>query len=431
VLGAIVSPPDAVAAVAVMRRLGVPQRLVTILEGEGLVNDAGALVAYRLAVTAAVSAAGEFSFARAGLHFAFAASGGVAIGLGVGWLIAAVRRRIGGQPLVENTLSLITPFVAFIPAEQAGTSGVLAVVTTGLYLGRLGPRIVSPATRLQAQAMWDMIVFTLEGLSFILIGLYLPISSAALREHTWRDLARYAVWISGILIGLRLVWMLMIIYLPRMCAPFLDGKLPRPPWKEAVFVGWAGMRGGDSLVIALAIPTLTMAGLPFPARDLIVFLTFFVILVTLVVQGLTFGAAVRILGLRGDGEEDREELVARRASMEAGLAYLEEASKRGDDAPEHVEELRDRHARRLHHWISKDETLFPSKRKSMKAYRRLRKEMLEAERRALVLLRDQGVISDLVMTTVQRDMDFEAMLLDAEEARQTPGKEEPGKKAPD
>jgi CPA1 family monovalent cation:H+ antiporter len=293
---------------------------------------------------------------------------------------------------------------------------VLSVVTVGLTLGRLGPRIVSPETRLQAQALWEMITFLLEGLIFILIGLYLPTSMEALQHHTLRQLLGFAAIISAVVVFIRLIGVFPAAYGLRFLARVAGAKWPYPNWKNVAFTGWAGMRGGDSLVIALALPLTTSLGNPFPARDLIIFLTFAVILVTLVVQGFTFGGTIRMLGLHDDGEEREEEAKARKKSIEAGLAHLEELAKKPEAPEDHIRDLRDRHARRLHHLMVKDApVLFPEKRGQMKAYRELRLEMLTAERRALIQMRDDGMISDGVMQLIQRDLDLEVTLLEQDE----------------
>ncbi|MBV8881473.1 MAG: Na+/H+ antiporter [Planctomycetaceae bacterium] len=414
VLGAIVSPPDAIAAVAVMRRLGVPRSVVTILEGEGLVNDATALVAYRMAMAAVV--AGSFSVAQAGRQFLFAAAGGIAIGIVVAAFVVFLRKRIGRVPLVENTISILTPFASFIPADRLGVSGVLAVVSTGLYLGRVGPRLVSPGTRLQSQALWEMIVFLLEGLIFILIGLYLPSSVEALRHHSPGQLLGYAAVVSVVVVLVRLLGVFPSAYGLRFVSRLFGARWKYPKWQHVTFIGWAGMRGGDSLVIALALPLTTVSGAPFPARDLIIFITFAVILVTLVVQGFSFGPVIRLLGLKDDGLDAEEEAQARRRSLEAGLAHLEVLAKQPDAPTEHLQEIRDRHARRLHQMMVKDQpVLFPEKREQAALYRRVRLEMLHAERQALIRLRDEGAISDGVMQVVQRDLDLEVTLLEQDE----------------
>ena len=424
VLGAIVSPPDAVAAVAVMRRLRVPRSLVTILEGEALLNDATALVAYRMAMGAVL--AGSFSVAAGSLHFVVAAVGGVLFGFVAALLVIGVRTMVGRSPLVENTISILTPFLSFIPADRVGVSGVLAVVTTGLYLGRVGPRLVSPVTRLQAVAMWDMIVFLLEGLIFILIGLYLPSSIDALQHHSLRTLLGQAAVISAIVILTRLLGVFPAAYVPRFVARLFGARWPYPPWRHLAFTGWAGMRGGDSLVIALALPLTTSAGAPFPARDLIIFLTFAVILVTLVLQGFTFTPSIRLLRLSADGQDQKEEAQARRAMAEAGLARLEELAKDPTVSRDHVDDLRDRHARRLHHlMIEEGQAIFRQKREYFSIYRRLREGMLAAERQTLIQLRDDGVISDSVMHIVQYDLDLESSLLEHDEEHDRPAPQSP------
>ena len=296
VLGAIVSPPDPVAAVAVMRSLGAPRRIVTLLEGEGLVNDATALVAYRIGVAAVVT--GTFSPGRAALQFLVTGTGGVVVGLGIGWLIGQVRRRTPKFPIVENTISLLTPFLAYIPADYLGLSGVLAVVSVGLYLGRQGPRIVSAATRVQAESMWTMVQFLLESFIFMLVGLELPYVLRALRSHTLTELIGYGALVALTAIVVRLVYTFAAGFLLRTTRR-RQGRSGGPSWREATFVGWTAMRGGDSLVIALALPLKTASGAPFPARELIIFLTFAVIFDTLVLPGPHAQATAPAAGPQG------------------------------------------------------------------------------------------------------------------------------------
>jgi CPA1 family monovalent cation:H+ antiporter len=261
-----------------------------------------------------------------------------------------------------------------------------------------------------------MIVFLLEGLIFILIGLYLPTAFQALRHYALGQLLAYAAVISAVVVLVRLLGVFPSAYGLRFIARTFGAKWPYPKWQHVTFIGWAGMRGGDSLVIALALPLMTSAGAPFPARELIIFITFAVILVTLVVQGFTFGAAIRLLGLSDDGLDREEEAQARRVSLEAGLAHLEVLAKQPDAPAEHLQDLRDRHARRLHHLLVKDQpVLFPEKRQAQAIHRRLRLSMLQAEREALIRLRDEDKISDSVMTTIQRDLDLEVTLLEQDE----------------
>lgn len=412
VLGAIVSPTDAVAATVVARRLGVSRNAVTILEGEGLVNDATALITYRMAVGAV--AAGAFSLGSAVMSWLVAAGGGVVIGLVAGWAVAWMRRRID-HPVVENTISLLTPFVAYLPAETVGASGVLAVVTVGLYLGRRGPRIVSPRTRVQAGAMWEMVTFLLEGLIFILIGLELPRALAQVRPLSAGNLLAQAGIISGTVIAVRMLWMFPGAYLSRLIARLFRKREEIPPWRGILVVSWAGMRGGVSLVIALAIPLTIAGGKPFPDRDLIIFFTFAVILATLVLQGLTLAPVIRLLKLRRDEGRDVEERKARHKVAAAGLRHLDEVEGEGDD--ELVSRLKRRHAHRVHRYSPREEDSAAAADHDddqMAAdYRRIRGSMIAAERAELIRLRDENVIEDDVMRQIQHELDLEQMLLDS------------------
>jgi len=427
VLGAIVSPPDPVAAIAVMRSLGAPRRIATILEGEGLVNDATALVAYRIGVAAVVT--GTFSPGHAALRFLVTGAGGVAVGLGVGWLIAQVRRRTPKFPIVENTISLLTPFLAYIPADWLGLSGVLAVVAVGLYLGRQGPRIVSAATRVQAESMWTMIQFLLESFVFMLIGLELPYVLRALRSHTLAELIGYGAVVALTAIVVRLVYTFVAVVLLRM-ARRRRGQPAEPSWREGAFIGWTAMRGGDSLVIALALPLRTAAGQPFPARELIIFLTFAVIFDTLVLQGLTLKPLLRRLGLKDGGELEDEEAHARRVTAEVGLRRLDEEGRQDGVDPAALGYLRKKYAGRLARWSARDREAHgaddPEHRalagrdgkgaeREAASYRRLRSAMIDEERRAVVNLRDRGEIGYEVLRRVQRDLDLETMLLESGE----------------
>jgi Na+/H+ antiporter len=428
VLAAIVSPPDPVAATAVMRSADAPSAIVSILEGEGLVNDATALVAYRMAVAAAVT--GTFSPERAGLGLLVTGAGGVAVGLAVGWLIGWVRRRLHGLPVVQNTISLLTPFAAYLPADIAGVSGVLSVVTVGLYLGRKAPTYVSAATRVQGEAMWAMLAFLLESLIFILIGLELPHAVRALHEHSLGTLLRYSLAITGVLVVVRMVWVFPSAYLPRLLTrpKRADGTRQRelPSWRWVAFVGWAGLRGGDSLVIALALPLTVAAGGPFPARDLIIFVTFAVIFATLVVQGLSLRPVLHLLNLGEDEHMATEEAHARRVAAEAALRRLEEVATGDDVHPRVVDQLRRREQARARGWAARDRerhgaadeehralTTGGDHERETQSYRTLRTEMIDAQRRAVVELRDRDVIGDDVLRRVQRDLDLETMQLEA------------------
>jgi monovalent cation/hydrogen antiporter len=427
VLGAIVSPPDPVAAVAVMRKLGAPRQIVILLEGEGLVNDATALVAYRIGVAAVVT--GAFSPGRAALQFLVTGAGGAVVGLGIGWLIGQIRRHTPKFPIVENSISLLTPFLAYIPADWMGLSGVLAVVAVGLYLGRQGPRIVSAATRVQAESMWSMIQFLLESFIFMLVGLELPYIMHALRSHTLVELIGYGAIIALTAIVVRLIYTFVAVSLLRIGSRH-RGEPNQPSWQQATFIGWTAMRGGDSLVIALALPLTTTSGSPFPARELIIFLTFAVIFGTLVLQGLTLKPLLRWLRLEDDGELDNEEAHARRIAAEVGLKKLDEEGRRDGADPTMVDYLRRKYEGRVDQWSARDREVHGAEDQEHRAlagrdgrgaeraaisYRSLRGAMIGAERRAVVKLRDDGEIGDEVLRRIQRDLDLETMLLESAE----------------
>jgi monovalent cation/hydrogen antiporter len=426
-LGAIVSPPDPVAAIAVMRSIGAQRALSTILEGEGLVNDATALVAYRVAIAAAVT--GSFSIERTAVGFFLAGAGGVAVGLAIGWLIGRVRIGVRGFPIVENTISLLTPFFAYLPAEWLDLSGVLSVVAVGLYLGRMGPRTVPAATRIQAESMWVMVQFILESLVFILVGLELPYILRTLRTHSLGTLLLYGALLTLTVIGVRMVYTVVAASLLRRVRRGTRDE-GTPAWRQVGFLSWAGMRGGDSLVLALAVPVTAAGGQPFPARGLIIFVTFSVILGTLVLQGLTLAPLIRWWGLTEGGEGETEEAHARRVVAEAGLRRLEAEGRRDGVDRGMARALEATYRRRLQRWSARDVARHGRgdeehaglagvdgirAEQTAAAYRRLRAAMIGDEREALVGLRDQGVIGDHVLRRVQRDLDLETMLLESGE----------------
>lgn len=434
-LGAIVSPPDPVAVLSVMRSLGLPGPIESILEGEGLFNDATALVAYRIAVAAAVT--GVFSPTHAAVQFVLGGAGGAAIGIVVGMIILRVHRLVRSVPVVENTVSLLTPFAAYLPAELLGASGVLAVVATGMYVGRAASRFVGPATRLQNDAVWTVVTFLLESLIFILVGLELPYVTRALQHYPLGTLLREAGLVSLCVVLVRLAWVLPSTYITRSVGRWIRGTDEQlPSWRWVLFIGWAGIRGGDSLVIALAVPLATSTGASFPARDQILFITFGVIFVTLVLQGPTLAPLVRALALRGDGQKADEEAHARLAATEAALRALADPALATSPYPEVVRYLQQRYRQRARRWAARESLQFEGRdhdaahehfvaapsheageldERRIGEYRRLRGRSIDAERQAVVDLRDRSVIGDDVMRRVQRDLDLEAMLLDTRE----------------
>ncbi len=410
VLGAVVAPTDAVAATAIAARLGLPRRLVALIEGESLINDATALVAYRFAIAAVLT--GSFSLWNASWHFVLNVVGGIAIGLAVGWVIRQVRRRLDHSP-TEIAIALFSGYFAYLPAEAAGVSAVLAAVTVGIYVGWHTPELTNVQTRLQGDAVWEILVFMLNALLFVLVGLQLRPILDGLSGHSTGSLIGYAIVVSGTVIVTRFVWMYPATYVPRFLFPRIRARDPYPPWQAPTLMGWAGLRGAVSLAAALAIPLTTDAGDPFPDRQLVVYLAFCVILATLVLQGLTLPVVIRILGLEDDGLAAKEETKARIKAAEAALGRLEQLAEEDwvrDDTAERMRGLynfrRSRFAARFD-----DEDDGGIEERSL-AYQRLRRELLDAERQAVVSLRRDGRINDEVMNRIQRDLDLEDARLD-------------------
>ncbi|HEY3111422.1 MAG TPA: Na+/H+ antiporter [Chloroflexota bacterium] len=408
-LGAIVSPTDAITATAVIQRLGAPRRLVTILEGESLINDATALVAYRAALAAALT--GSFSLGDAGLRFAIAL-GGIAVGLLVALPIEQLRRRINDPP-VEIVISLLTPFAAYLPAEELGLSGVLAAVAAGLYLGQRASSLMEAETRLSGRAVWDTLVFVLNGLVFILIGLQLPGILAGLAGRGAAELLALGGLVSLTVVAVRLVW----VGLARLVAALLGGAARAEPWPVVLVIGWAGMRGVVSLATALALPTALPSGQPFPERDLLVFLTFCVILVTLVGQGLSLPWVMRRLGVGGDGSDQIEEQQARAAATEAAVARIEQLA---DEWPGHlplIDALRGQYAHRRSHLGESLEPdgaqADPAAEQELLEHRAIRQAIIDAERRAVLELFARGVLHDDIRRRIERDLDLEEVRMEA------------------
>ena len=402
VLGAIVSPSDAVAATAITQRLRVPQRIVTVLDGESLVNDATALVALRFAIAAVVT--GSFSLLHAGEEFCLAGGGGILFGLAIGWLAVQVHSRLDDPP-VQATLSLLTPFGAYLPADRLGLSGVLAVVSAGLYVGWRAPVIVSARTRLQVGPFWEMIVFLLNGLVFILIGLQLPEVMGRLAGQSRWLLLEDAVVVCGAVVVARILWVFPATYLPRLLIPHLRKVDPYPNWRWVSIVAWTGMRGVVSLAAALALPLTLPDGSVFPGRDQILFLTFCVILATLVLQGLSLPALIRWLGVADDHSHEREERHARLQANHAALTRLNELTDTAEPAA--VERLRGEYEdriRQLEVCAQEPGDLLPHLHTS--AYQKLLAEALVIERRTIIQLRNERVINDNVLRRIQKDLDY-------------------------
>ncbi|MCT4355345.1 Na+/H+ antiporter [Streptomyces sp. Je 1-79] len=407
VLGAVVAPPDAVAATAIARKLGLPHRITTILQGESLVNDATAITAFKVALAAAV---GEGVSWAGGLgEFALASIGGIGVGLVLMAPIHWLRCRLG-EPLLQNTLSLLIPFVAYAAAEEVGASGVLAVVVVGLFLGHRNWQ-VDFATRLQEEAVWKMVAFILESAVFALIGLQLPYVVQGLGQYGIGEAAGYAVGVFVAVVVVRFVWVYPATFLPRWMSQRVREREPGVDWKAPLIVGWAGMRGVVSLAIAFSIPVMTH-GVEFPARNLVLFLTFTTVIGTLVVQGLTLPPLIRFLKLPGR-DTYAEILAEAQAQSEASRAAEERLDALLEDGHNTLPQpLADRlrtvlERRRNAVWERLGAVDEVTGETADDTYRRLSREMIESEREVFVRLRDERRIDDEMLRTLLRRLDLE------------------------
>jgi CPA1 family monovalent cation:H+ antiporter len=393
-LGAIVSPPDAVAATAIFQRLGVPRRIVTILEGESLVNDATALVVYRFAVAAA--AAGAFSLLDASGAFVGALLGGVAVGMVVGYAIDRLAVRIADTALVV-AISLVAPYAAYLPAESLGVSGVLAAVVAGFW-SRRANRHASSDARVVAASVWQIWLFMLNGLVFFLLGLQLPtvVRHVELNEKT---LGAASAIVLVVVFG-RFLWVYPVTYLQRLLIPALRRGTLAAPWRAVAVVGWSGLRGVVSLAAALALPV------GFPQRDLILLFTFTVILVTLVGQGLTLPIVIRALGLAPEEDTAHAEAHARALIADAALARLDELVTEVPGHKELVDTLRAQYEHRSSHADLHHSDEPGAAEKELLEHTQIRREAIEAERRAAFDLHERGIIDDQVLRRLERDLDL-------------------------
>jgi CPA1 family monovalent cation:H+ antiporter len=416
VFGAVVAPTDAVAALAIAHRLPVPRRIVTVLVGESLVNDATALVAFRMAIVATLT--GAFVWYEALQRFAVAGAGGILIGMAVAWGLLWLRRLFQDDSTLDNTALLLVPFMAYLAAETVGASGVLAVVTCGLYLGRRNARLLSSETRMQARGLWEMLDFLFNGLLFVLVGLQLRAILHTELAHPLPTLVWHGVLVTLAVILTRLAWVFPSTYLPRWLVPGLAARDPSPPVGHVLVLGWTGMRGGISLAAALAIPATLANGAPFPGRDEIVLMTFVVILGTLIFQGLSLPFLIRATGLERDEGHEREETAARMEAVDAALLKLDELAARGDVPEDILAAFRRMYDERLHRICARvglepDAELEHREESAV----RTRREIVEAERRAVVALRDRGVIGDDVLHHLLQELDLEELWLSDVHAR--------------
>jgi monovalent cation/hydrogen antiporter len=412
VLGAIVSPTDPVSATAIMRRLNIPGRKITILEGEALINDSTALVAYKFAVAAVVT--GSFSLADASADFVLNVAGGIGIGIAIGAVVAAVRSRLDNPP-VEIAIALFTAYLAYLPAEAAGVSGVLAAVTVGVYMGRQTSRLTTPTTRIQGMAVWEIVVFVLNSALFVLVGLQLPSVVDGIDGIATGELLGDAALIAATVILVRIAWVFPLAYAPRLLFRRRRGEDPWPSWRTTLLVAWAGMRGAVTLAAALAIPLTIDAGGPFPNRDLIIFLAFGVILATLLLQGLTLAPLIKLLGIDDAGDDfEQEEVDARLRAAEAALDRLDELAAEEWALDDTVDRVRGAYTYRQRRFSARtgdfdggiDGDGIDYETRS-EAYQRLVRELLDTQRAALLDLRDSGAINDDVLRRIERELDLE------------------------
>ncbi len=406
VLGAVVATTDTIAATSIAKRVGLPQGIADLLEGESLLNDATGLLALEFGVAMVVT--GETPTLGGGLlRLSYLTVAAVALGLAVAVVVEAIHRHIDDGP-IEITLSILVPYVVYLAAGAIHASGVLAVVACGLYLSRHSSHFFSPSVRIQAWAVWDSLTFVLNGLVFVLIGLQLPFVLAGIHEYSLRQLLQYGVLFSGILIVLRMIWMFPGAYLANLIRRrVLHQKVKLPPGRQIFVVGWTGMRGVLALAAALSLPERLADGTAFPQRNLIIFLTFCVILVTLVLQGLTLPPLIRALGLAGATGHKEEEQEARRAMIEAALAYLEGVRlKDGDEFPSVYNEIENRYKDRLANLIGHDDRGVASDRRAHARYLELSRSLLVAERQTVLKLRGEGRINDEVLRKVEHELDL-------------------------
>jgi CPA1 family monovalent cation:H+ antiporter len=417
-LGAIVAPPDVVAPLAIARRLGLPRRLLVVLEGEGLVNDATALILYRFAVLAIVT--GTFSFWQAAGTFGAIVVGELAYGIGIGWLSLRLRRW-ARDPRVEITLSLMTPYVAYGLPEHFGGSGVLATVAAGLYVSWQGPLLISSATRLQGIFFWDLLIYLIEGLVFLLTGLQARILLEQANTFTTRELFTAIAVTTAVVIAARFVWVFPAVYLPRWLSPALARRDPSPPWQWAFLLAFTGVRGVVSLAAALAIPLTLASGAPFPNRDLIIIVAFGVIIITLVGQGLMLPSVIRWLGLGRAGSDERtreheDELKARFAAIEAAEQRLAAIAAERNLPPEVTALLHARHENRRQ--------LYPRTLtdgvETAHLGAGLRLELIAVEREFLHRLLRDGQITDESRRRIERELDLEEAAIACKEESDAP-----------
>ena len=403
-LGAIVSPPDAIAATAIFERLGVPRRLVSVLEGESLVNDAGALVAFRTAL--AVALTGKFSWGHTTLELIMAGAGGLAIGWGCGVLITQLHRRVL-DPLTSTAISLVAPYAVYIFGESLHASGVLAVVTAGILVTRASDAIFCPATRLTAIPTWQLFTLLINGLAFTLIGLQIDVVITDFAAEDQRQVLWVCLVVVSVVIAVRIAWV-------ALTARLAIGRNVMPPLSQRVIVAWAGMRGVVSLAAAMGIPRILPDGSPFPFRNLVTASAFAVVLATLVLQGATLPALIRRLRVRPDAWESQEREYAVATSASEALRTIG-AESRDRGVPETVRErlLAEQLARVQPEKLSHATGEIDEHHRNLHMERAIRRRTIEAERAVIARLRQTGAVGEGTFRSLERELDLQEQLLDA------------------
>jgi len=412
-LGAIVSPPDEVAAISIMRNLGIPKAISAILEGEGLVNDATALTVFRFAAAAVVTHA--FSPMMAAASFTLVVAGEITWGFIVGWAMLRIRRSLRDAPL-EMSLSLLTPFIAYLPAELLGGTGVLATVTAGFYVSYMNSHLVRATTRLQLIPVWQIIEFVLDGVLFLVAGMQLHRILEPLSRTDHRLLCGYGIGISLLVIAVRFLWVFWVAGVQKKFCMALRPGEPYPRWQRLFIVSWSGMRGAISLAAALSIPLMTRAGSPFPQRDLIIFLTFCVIVSTLLLQGLSLPWLIRYFGIDREGRKERsvsghQEIEARRQAAEAALALLATRRKEGVYPEALLDRLENQYRERNAQFRAHLDGDHDGAVQHGTHHFNVQSELIETERNVMLQLRRSGVIDDDILRRIEKDLDLQEMRL--------------------
>lgn len=408
VLGAIISPPDAVAATAATKGLKLPKRIITILEGESLVNDATGLIAYRYAIAA--TASGSFIFWLAGINFFYVAGLGILMGLAVGYIFFWIHKITPNNATTDTTFTLLTPYAAYLVAEEFHASGVLAVVAAGLFLSPRSSEVFSNRTRLQATAVWDTMIFILNGVIFILIGLQLPMILDNIKQHSLASLIMYGSLVSVVTVIARIIWVFPGTYIPRWLSKGIREREPETTVRRVSIVAWSGMRGIVSLAAALALPIMATDKMAFPNRDMIIFLTFCVIFVTLVLQGMTMRRLIRWLGVKEDDKHAREEEAARVRISSSVIEHIEENySLTLSEAV--LNQIKSKYEIRIQR-IRKDSTEQRMTPEQINEFHRIQRELLAREREFILNMRKEGKISDEVLRKVEYELDLEEARLE-------------------